>query len=127
MQSVAHSDEANYSSDKIACIDLALIPADLPFGKVSAVAGEAAYRFIERAVQLVERHEAQAICTAPLSKEALHAAGHPVVVDAGILPIINTGIAHKRAGVGMIGAGLVRPPWACFVRALEAFTARYAA
>ena len=49
------------------------------------------------------------------------------VVDSGILPIINTGIAHKRAGVGMIGAGLVRPPWTCFLRALEAFTARYAA
>ena len=49
------------------------------------------------------------------------------VVDSGILPIINTGIAHKRAGVGMIGAGLVRPPWTCFRRALEAFAARYAA
>lgn len=58
------------------CIDLKLIPGDLPFGKTSAVAGEAAYRYIERAVRIVEAGQAQAICTAPLSKEALHAAGH---------------------------------------------------
>ena len=48
------------------------------------------------------------------------------VVDTGILPIINTGIAHQRAGVGMIGAGLVHPPWAAFQRALEAFSLTYA-
>ena len=67
---------ADYSNGKVACVDLGLIPEDLPFGKVSAVAGEAAYRYIERAVRIVERGAAQAICTAPLSKEALHAAGH---------------------------------------------------
>lgn len=43
------------------------------------------------------------------------------VVDAQILPIINTGIAHKNAGVGQVGAGLVRPPMKCFEDALEAF------
>ncbi len=76
VQSLAHSRDADFSAGKVACIDLQLIPADLPFGKTSAIAGEAAYRFIERAVRIVERGEAQAICTAPLSKEALHAAGH---------------------------------------------------
>ena len=58
------------------CIDLGLIPAGLPFGQLSPVAGEGAYRYIERATRLVEAGEADAICTAPLSKEALHAAGH---------------------------------------------------
>lgn len=43
------------------------------------------------------------------------------VVETGILPIINTGIAHKDAGVGQIGAGLVHPPMKCFEDALEAF------
>lgn len=43
------------------------------------------------------------------------------VVETGILPIINTGIAHKDAGVGQVGAGLVRPPMKCFEEALEAF------
>jgi len=43
---------------------------------VSPIAGEAAFRFVERAVRIVAAGEAQAICTAPLSKEALRAAGH---------------------------------------------------
>lgn len=43
------------------------------------------------------------------------------VVDSGILPVINTGIAHREPGVGMIGAGLVAPPAACFVDALATF------
>lgn len=43
------------------------------------------------------------------------------VVDTGIRPIINTGIAHKDPGVGQVGAGLVRPPMKCFEDALEAF------
>ncbi|WP_201756915.1 DUF1116 domain-containing protein [Isachenkonia alkalipeptolytica] len=43
------------------------------------------------------------------------------VVETGILPVINTGIAHKDAGVGQVGAGLVRPPLNCFEEALEAF------
>jgi len=68
--------EAFYGHGNVECIDLNLIPADLPFGKVSAIAGEAAYRYIERAVRIVEAGKAQAVCTAPLSKEALHAAGH---------------------------------------------------
>jgi hypothetical protein len=43
------------------------------------------------------------------------------VVEKGITPRVNTGIAHKDAGVGQIGAGLVRPPMACFEQALVAF------
>lgn len=43
------------------------------------------------------------------------------VIETGILPIINTGIAHKEAGIGQIGAGLVHPPMKCFEDALEAF------
>lgn len=43
------------------------------------------------------------------------------VVETGILPQINTGIAHKEAGVGQVGAGLVTPPWDCFRQAVLAF------
>ena len=42
------------------------------------------------------------------------------VVDTGIEPLINTGIAHRAAGVGQIGAGLTRAPLACFVQAVNA-------
>lgn len=43
------------------------------------------------------------------------------VIELDILPIINTGIAHKDPGVGQVGAGLVNPPRKCFEDALEAF------
>ena len=38
-----------------------------------------------------------------------------LVLDSGILPIINTGIAHKEAGVGQIGAGITTAPLECFI------------
>jgi uncharacterized protein DUF1116 len=47
------------------------------------------------------------------------------VVELGITPRINTGIAHKNAGVGQVGAGLVRPPLKIFEEALVAFAERY--
>jgi Protein of unknown function (DUF1116) len=45
------------------------------------------------------------------------------VVRTGIAPIINTGMAGREAGTGQVGAGLVRPPLACFTAALEALAA----
>ncbi len=47
------------------------------------------------------------------------------VVELGITPRINTGIAHKEAGVGQVGAGLVRPPISIFEEALVAFGESY--
>jgi hypothetical protein len=47
------------------------------------------------------------------------------VVELGLTPRVNTGIAHKEAGVGQVGAGLVRPPMAIFEAALTAFAERY--
>jgi hypothetical protein len=41
------------------------------------------------------------------------------VLQTGIAPVINTGIAHKMAGIGQVGAGIVRAPLTCFERALE--------
>ncbi|MCU1396518.1 MAG: 4-hydroxythreonine-4-phosphate dehydrogenase PdxA [Ilumatobacteraceae bacterium] len=60
----------------VTVIDVGVVPADLPWGVVAAEAGDAAYRYIERAAELAMAGEVQAICTAPLNKEALHAAGH---------------------------------------------------
>jgi 4-phospho-D-threonate 3-dehydrogenase / 4-phospho-D-erythronate 3-dehydrogenase len=68
--------EAEFRPEAIDCVDLALIPGELPFGRLSAVAGDAAYQFIARAVGLALAGEIAAICTAPLNKEALHAGGH---------------------------------------------------
>lgn len=47
------------------------------------------------------------------------------VVELGITPRINTGIAHKDAGVGQVGAGLVRPPMSVFEDALVAYAEKY--
>ena len=44
-----------------------------------------------------------------------------LVVETGLAPTINTGIAHKDPGVGQVGAGVVRAPMACFEQALVAF------
>jgi succinyl-CoA synthetase alpha subunit len=47
------------------------------------------------------------------------------VVEKDILPVINTGIAHKTPGIGMVGAGLVKPPANCYRDALSAFVGEY--
>jgi hypothetical protein len=47
------------------------------------------------------------------------------VVETGITPRVNTGIAHKEAGVGQVGAGLVRPPMAMFEESLIAYAEEY--
>jgi hypothetical protein len=58
---------------------------------------------------------------------ALEFAGTPTgidirrVVETGVAPAINTGIAHRRAGFGQVGAGVARAPLACFEQALAAF------
>ena len=58
---------------------------------------------------------------------ALDFAGVPTGIDirkvvaSGQAPTINTGIAHREAGIGQVGAGVVKAPMACFRSALEAF------
>ncbi len=47
------------------------------------------------------------------------------IIETGILPAINTGIAHKNPGIGMVGAGLVKPPRECFIKAFKAFVKKY--
>jgi hypothetical protein len=47
------------------------------------------------------------------------------VVQTGILPVIDTAIAHREPGHPIIGAGITRPPMECFTRALKRFAERY--
>jgi 4-phospho-D-threonate 3-dehydrogenase / 4-phospho-D-erythronate 3-dehydrogenase len=76
VQPVAGPAQAHFGTGTVDCVDLALIPAGMPFGHVSAPCGHAAYCYIERAVDLAKQGAIDAICTAPLNKEALHAGGH---------------------------------------------------
>ena len=43
------------------------------------------------------------------------------IIETGMVPVVNTGIAHRDPGIGMVGAGLVKPPMSCFVKALKGF------
>lgn len=77
VHAIADMAETKFEHGVVECIDLDLIPAGHPFGELSALCGHAAYCYIERAVELAVGQQIDAICTAPLNKEALHAGGHP--------------------------------------------------
>jgi 4-phospho-D-threonate 3-dehydrogenase / 4-phospho-D-erythronate 3-dehydrogenase len=68
--------EGTYDYGTIDVIDVDLLPVDLPFGEVSAIAGDAAFQFIAKSVELAKERKIDSICTAPLNKEALHKGGH---------------------------------------------------
>lgn len=70
--------EGVFEPGVINLIDLGLLrDAPCPIGQVSALGGECAFRYVERAIRLAMDGEADATVTAPLNKEALHLAGHP--------------------------------------------------
>lgn len=70
-------ESAAYEGETVNCIDLKLIPPDLPWGVISAESGAAAFHYVEMAARLAMAGRIDAICTAPLNKQALHAGGHP--------------------------------------------------
>lgn len=76
INSVSSPADASFEEGTIDIIDIDCIPADLKWGELSAAAGHGAYLFIEKAVALAMDREVDAICTGPLNKAALHAAGH---------------------------------------------------
>jgi 4-hydroxythreonine-4-phosphate dehydrogenase len=105
------------SADGIACVDLANVPPELPFGRLDPRAGQAAYEYVVRAVELAQSREAAAICTLPLNKEALRAAGHPQPGHTELLAeltgtdevsmLLDTGtftVAHVTTHVGLLDA-----------------------
>ncbi|MGF6770253.1 4-hydroxythreonine-4-phosphate dehydrogenase [Paraburkholderia sp. GAS199] len=101
VRSIASPADAGFECGVVDCIDLGLIPADMPYGKLSAVAGDAAYQYIARTVALTSAGELDAICTAPLNKEALHAGGH-------IFPGHTEMLAHLT-GIDEVSMMLVAP------------------
>lgn len=73
---VEHVSEGRYTPGTIDCLDLDLLPENVPFGVISGRNGNAAFHYVKRAVELAQAGDLSAICTAPLSKEALHKGGH---------------------------------------------------
>ncbi|WP_408009332.1 4-hydroxythreonine-4-phosphate dehydrogenase PdxA [Pseudalkalibacillus sp. A8] len=76
IKKVQSVEECSFESGVVSCIDLDLVPEDLPFGQVSAEAGHAAFEFLSKAISLANEGKIDGICTAPLNKEALHLGGH---------------------------------------------------
>jgi len=76
IQSIDSVSDAIFEGNRINVIDLGLLPADLPWGQLSPIAGDAAFHYVRVAAELAVAGDVQAICTAPLNKEALHAGGH---------------------------------------------------
>jgi hypothetical protein len=76
-----------------------------------------------------QMHEITVARNPGLSLPALDFVGAPCgidirkVVDTGVRPVVTTGIAHREAGIGQIGAGIVRAPMACFTQAVTALAA----
>ena len=110
-------ENARFRAGSVDCIDLGLIPDDLPWGRLSPVAGDAAYRYIAKAVELALAHQADAICTAPLNKEALHAGGHHYPGHTELLAALigtkevsmmltapNLRVIHVTTHIGLIDA-----------------------
>ena len=87
--SIPDPQKAKFEPGTVEVIDLALVPANLPYGKVSSVAGEAAYRYIERAVKLALDRSIDAICTGPINKEAMNAAGHKFPGHTELLAVLT--------------------------------------
>ena len=114
---VGETRAARFESGVVDCVDLKLIPAGLPWGRLSAVAGDAAFRFVKVATELALAGEVEAICTAPLNKEALHAGGHIYPGHTELLAELtgtpevsmmltapNLRVIHVTAHVGLVDA-----------------------
>jgi len=117
VRAITAAEDAHYSFGTVDCIDLRLIPAGMPWGQVSAVAGDAAFQYIKVATQLAVDGKVAAICTAPLNKEALHAGGHDFPGHTEILAALthtpevsmmltapNLRVIHVTTHIGLLDA-----------------------
>ena len=73
---ISRPQEAAFEEGVIDLICASELPEDLPFGKLDARAGAAAFEYIRRATELALERSVRAVATAPLNKEAMHLGGH---------------------------------------------------
>ncbi|MEA2785154.1 MAG: 4-phospho-D-threonate 3-dehydrogenase / 4-phospho-D-erythronate 3-dehydrogenase, partial [Candidatus Eremiobacteraeota bacterium] len=113
-----HPELVEGCASQLDIVDLGLLTADdVPFGKLSPKAGDAAFRYIECANRLALDGFLDAICTAPLNKEALHAGGHnypghtEILADlsgtkeyAMMLTAPNLRVIHVTTHIGLVDA-----------------------
>ncbi len=119
IQSVSADDLENvpFQFGTVHCLDLNLLPGDLPVGEVSPDAGHAAFEYVRTAIALAKEQKIAAICTAPLNKEALQKGGHKYPGHTEILADLtgtqdfsmmlsapNLKVIHVTTHVGIIDA-----------------------
>ncbi len=109
--------EIPYKHGVVHCLDLDLLPVDLPIGQVSPEAGNAAFQYLAKAIEMAKENRIDAICTAPLNKEALQKGGHmypghtEILADltntkdySMMLSAPNLRVIHVTTHVGIIDA-----------------------
>ncbi|WP_436371243.1 4-hydroxythreonine-4-phosphate dehydrogenase PdxA [Cytobacillus sp. BC1816] len=109
--------EIPYKHGVVHCLDLDLLPEDLPIGQVSPAAGDAAFQYLAKAIEMAKENSIDAICTAPLNKEALQKGGHmypghtEILADltntkdySMMLSAPNLRVIHVTTHVGIIDA-----------------------
>ncbi|MGX1195929.1 4-hydroxythreonine-4-phosphate dehydrogenase PdxA [Metabacillus sp. SLBN-84] len=110
-------DDLTFKRGTVYILDQGLLSAELKVGEVSAEAGNAAFRYLETAIHLANSKKIDAICTAPLNKEALHKGGHAYPGHTEILADLtdtqdfsmmlsapNLKVIHVTTHVGIIDA-----------------------
>jgi 4-hydroxythreonine-4-phosphate dehydrogenase len=73
---IPEPEDATFTPGTADVLQVGELPPDLPFGNLDARAGDAAFRYVEKATGLASAGRVAAIATAPLNKEAMHLAGH---------------------------------------------------
>ena len=73
---IPEPEDAAFTPGTADVLQVGELPPDLPFGELDAGAGDAAFRYVEKATGLASAGRVAAIATAPLNKEAMHLAGH---------------------------------------------------
>lgn len=77
VKSISENDDFETTKfGEIKCLDLNLLPDNIEFGQINLTSGDAAFKYLSKAINLANSKRLDAICTAPLNKEAMQKAGH---------------------------------------------------
>ncbi len=76
INAIEEPEDAAFEAGTADVLSITDLPEDLPFGQLDERAGDAAFRYVEKAIELASAGRVAAIATAPLNKEAMHLAGH---------------------------------------------------
>lgn len=76
VNSITTVNDCQFQLGSIDCLDQGILKEEVPFGEVSPLAGDAAFLYIVKAIELAKNGEVDLVCTAPINKEALQKGGH---------------------------------------------------